>query len=72
MLALGRAAAISLLLVCGTLSVCPTVDARDFGPAIGSKMPGFALKDQDGHPHTLASLLGPKGAVIVFFRSADW
>jgi peroxiredoxin len=35
-------------------------------------MPGFDLKDQDGKAHTLASLLGPKGAVILFFRSADW
>jgi hypothetical protein len=72
MLALSRGTAISLTLVCGTLLVCPKVDARDYGPAIGSKMPGFNLKDQDSQPHTLASLLGPKGAVIVFFRSADW
>jgi cytochrome oxidase Cu insertion factor (SCO1/SenC/PrrC family) len=66
MLVIGRSAIISLLLVCGSLN------ARDFGPALGSKLPGFELKDQDGKPHTLASLLGPKGAVIVFFRSADW
>ena len=63
---LEHAAAISLLLVCASLN------ARDYGPAVGSKMPGFELKDQDGKEHTLASLLGPKGAVIVFFRSADW
>jgi hypothetical protein len=63
---LGRASAVSLLLISGSLT------AREYGPAVGSKMPGFELKDQDGKTHTLASLLGPKGAVIVFFRSADW
>ena len=66
MLVIGRGAVISLLLVCGSLN------ARDYGPAVGSKMPGFELMDQDGKTHTLASLLGPKGAVILFFRSADW
>ena len=66
MLAFGRCSAASLLLVCGSLF------ARDYGPSVGSKMPGFELKDQDGKARTLASLLGPKGAVIVFFRSADW
>ncbi|HUA17166.1 MAG TPA: hypothetical protein VMB25_00385 [Bryobacteraceae bacterium] len=46
--------------------------AAEYGPAIGSRMPAFDLKDQSGKAHTLESLLGPKGAVIVFFRSADW
>jgi len=46
--------------------------ARDFGPAIGSQMPDFSLRDQNGATHTLRSLLKPKGAVILFFRSADW
>ena len=63
---LGRAAAISLLLISGSLT------AREYGPPIGSKMPAFRLHDQDGKQHSLASLLGPKGAVVVFFRSADW
>ena len=66
MLAFGRHAAISLVLIAGSLA------ARDYGPPIGSKMPGFDLKDQDGKSHSLASLVGPQGAVIVFFRSADW
>jgi len=46
--------------------------AREFGPAIGSRMPDFTLLDQNGKPHALRALLGPKGAVILFFRSADW
>jgi AhpC/TSA family len=66
MFRIGRTAAISLLLFGGSLG------AREYGPPVGSKMPAFELKDQDGKTHTLASLLGPKGAVILFFRSADW
>jgi hypothetical protein len=46
--------------------------AREYGPPAGSRMPDFTLRDQNGHTHALQSLLGPKGAVILFFRSADW
>lgn len=46
--------------------------AREYGPPAGSRMPDFALRGQDGKIHTLKSLLRPKGAVILFFRSADW
>ena len=42
------------------------------GPEVGSPMPGFEAPDQNGKLHTLKSLLGPKGAVLVFYRSADW
>jgi len=46
--------------------------AREYGPPVGSRMPDFTLRDQNGQAHSLQSLLGPKGAVILFFRSADW
>jgi len=46
--------------------------ARDYGPPVGSPMTPFELQDQQGKPRTLQSLLGPKGAVILFYRSADW
>lgn len=42
------------------------------GPPIGTRLPEFELRDQTGKARTLKSLLGSKGAVIVFFRSADW
>jgi len=45
---------------------------REYGPAIGSRLPSFELPDQEGKPRSLKSLLGPKGAVILFYRSADW
>jgi hypothetical protein len=42
------------------------------GIAIGESAPGFELKDQLGRSHTLKSLMGPKGVLLVFTRSADW
>ena len=48
------------------------VDVARVGPQVGATLPDFTLRDQRGEPHALKSLLGPKGALIVFFRSADW
>ncbi len=59
-------------IVAGAILCFGPLFAREYGPAIGSRMPDFTLRDQNGSPHTLKSLLGPKGAVILFFRSADW
>jgi len=50
----------------------PAVDPRTVGPQVGTKVPSFTLTDQAGRSRTLASLMGPKGAILVFFRSADW
>ena len=49
-----------------------TIDVETVGPKIGDALPEFSLRDQSGHVRSLKSLLGPNGAVIVFFRSADW
>lgn len=49
-----------------------TVDLERVGPTVGEALPEFSLRDQGGQVHSLKSLLGPRGAVIVFFRSADW
>jgi hypothetical protein len=54
------------------LMVCFSLPGRDYGPEVGAKMPGFDLQDQDGKVRNLGNLLGPKGAVILFYRSADW
>jgi len=54
------------------LITAPLLTGRDYGLPIGSKMPDFEARDQDGKVHTLRGLLGPKGAVVLFFRSADW
>jgi hypothetical protein len=46
--------------------------APSVGLEIGQQAPTFALPDQFGHEHTNETLKGPKGTVILFFRSADW
>ena len=45
---------------------------KERGPAVGSKLPQFKARDQFGNEQTPASLVGEKGAVLLFFRSADW
>ena len=47
-------------------------DISKVGPQIGQRVPDFRLTDQFGTTRTLASITGPKGAMLVFFRSADW
>ena len=47
-------------------------DPMTLGPKVGQALPAFEAKDQTGALRTLASLEGPKGLVLVFFRSADW
>ena len=42
------------------------------GPVVGTRVPDFTAVDTEGRPQTLQSLMGPKGALLVFFRSADW
>ena len=48
------------------------IDVHRLGPQVGDHVPGFLLQDQAGKTWTLQSIMGPKGAVLVFFRSADW
>lgn len=38
----------------------------------GDMIPKFQAKDQHGVERTFESIRGPKGAYLVFFRSADW
>jgi hypothetical protein len=53
-------------------SAVPAVDVQMIGPQVGSAAPPFVLPDQAGQLRSLESIMGPKGAVLVFFRSADW
>ena len=48
------------------------VDVSALGPQIGERVPDFNLPDQFGRMWTLPSIMGPRGAMLVFFRSADW
>lgn len=58
--------------VMAALFPCAALDFANLGPAAGQKFPDFSAPDQNGNTVTLASLLKSNGAVIVFFRSADW
>lgn len=48
------------------------VEVSKLGPQVGERVSDFSLKDQTGKTWTLQSIMGPKGAMLVFFRSADW
>jgi hypothetical protein len=61
-----RSLAISLAIASAALCAVKT------GPDVGAQLPDFTLADQDNRTHTLDSLMGPKGAVLVVYRSADW
>jgi hypothetical protein len=48
------------------------VDVHQLGPKVGERVPDFQLRDQNGAAQTPASIIGPSGGLLVFFRSADW
>ena len=56
---------ILLLLTSSTSAQMPGIDP-------GKPAPQFRLLDQSGKQQSLASLMGSKGLVLLFFRSADW
>lgn len=66
--------AVPFLLVTGLVAapVARQVDVTSIGPQVGQKAVAISLPDQNGQPRTLASVAGPKGTMVVFFRSADW
>jgi len=56
----------------GVLSKREKIDVSRLGPQVGQQVPDFSLNDQAGRTRTLPSIMGPRGAMLVFFRSADW
>ena len=44
----------------------------DTGLAPGARIPSFALRDQSGISRDFNDIRGAKGAMLVFYRSADW
>jgi hypothetical protein len=64
-----------MALLVALLGLVETTDGAppfDPGPAIGDRLPVFEAVDQHGRPRTFETLRGPRGLVLVFFRSADW
>lgn len=65
--------ATALVLLGTILSAQPaTFDPGRIGPQVGQRVPDFSAPDQKSESRTLQSILGPKGAILVFNRSADW
>ena len=46
--------------------------AAEYGPRVGAPVPPFEAQDQNGRQRSLKDILGPNGAALIFFRSADW
>ncbi len=54
------------------LSAAAPPPAYDIGPAVGATIPALQVTDATGKAQTLKTVTGPKGVVLVFFRSAKW
>ena len=68
-------AALSVLVPHGASMQAPQptrIDVAKLGPQVGERVPDFSLQDQNGRTQTLQSIMGPRGAMLVFVRSADW
>lgn len=59
-------------LVVAAASLAAQTGVSQIGPKVGAKAPSLQLADQHGRVQSIASLAGPKGTMLVFFRSADW
>ncbi len=55
-----------------TIHVASLKMHTSIGLAVGQNAPVFSARDQFGKLQTLETLKGPKGTVLLFFRSADW
>ncbi len=65
----------ALLLGFSTLAAAQpreAVEVASLGPQVGERVPDFSLPDQSGQVHSLDSIMGPNGVMLVFYRSADW
>jgi hypothetical protein len=69
---LGDAVTVQGSLQGGAIRVSSIKPLAGIGLAVGHKAPVFSARDQFGHVQTLDTLRGPKGTVLLFFRSADW
>jgi peroxiredoxin len=65
-------AALAAMTVASFAQEVRKIDVSKLGPQVGQTVPDFNLSDQHGTKRTLQSVMGPKGAMIVFYRSADW
>jgi len=67
--------AAALFMVFSTMATAQTgtqIDVSALGPQVGEQVPNFNLPDQNGLRHTLETVRGQNGSLILFHRSADW
>ena len=72
---IGRIVVCSILTVSASASPQPSPplpEVQKLGPQVGTRVPDFVLTDQAGQRRSLESLMGPRGLMLVFSRSADW
>ena len=64
----------AILLSAATVLAQPRtpIDVSRLGPQVGEQVPDFRLRDQQGATRSLESVMGERGAMLVFIRSADW
>lgn len=63
---------LALVLPLGAQGTRTQIDVSKLGPQVGERVPDFKLFDQFGKERTLQSIMGRRGAMLVFVRSADW
>ena len=72
----GTVAAVTAVLLVGAAAAQDLepsqIDVAELGPQVGEIVPDFSLPDQNGEVWTRDSIMGPRGAMLVFVRSADW
>jgi len=61
-----------VLVVALAVVVGAQIDISTLGPQVGGRAIDVELMDQFGRSQRLATLAGPNGTMLVFFRSADW
>ena len=63
----------AILFVFGLVAPVAANPDFDLGPPTGSKAPTIGTPlDESGKPRSMESLMGDKGLVLFFFRSAAW
>lgn len=63
----------ALFLAIGLVAPASANPDFDLGPATGARAPTIGTPlDESGKPRSLESLMGDKGLVLFFFRSAAW
>jgi hypothetical protein len=55
-----------------TIRVAKIRKLTSIGLDLAQRAPSFSARDQFGQEQNLETLRGPKGTILLFFRSADW